>query len=79
MNTIKPSKTSRKQNRCCDQCRKGKRACDAAILEDTLLETNKSRGNPTLIHADVYGPLASCGNCEKTKKSCTFEWLRSQR
>jgi len=29
--------------------------------------------------SDVYGPLASCGNCEKTKKSCTFEWLRSQR
>jgi hypothetical protein len=28
---------------------------------------------------DVYGPLASCSNCEKTKKSCTFEWLRSQR
>lgn len=30
-------------------------------------------------NTDVYGPLAACGNCEKTKKSCTFEWLRSQR
>lgn len=28
---------------------------------------------------DAYGPLAACGNCEKTKKSCTFDWLRSQR
>ncbi|RYN42644.1 hypothetical protein AA0113_g6660 [Alternaria arborescens] len=80
MAATKPSKTSRKQNRCCDQCRKGKRACDAAILEDTLLETSKSGATPTVFHySDVYGPLASCGNCEKTKKSCTFEWLRSQR
>ncbi|CAE7022673.1 hypothetical protein P3342_005092 [Pyrenophora teres f. teres] len=80
MPTAKPSKTSRKQNRCCDQCRKGKRACDAAILEDTLLETSKSGANPTVFHySDVYGPLASCSNCEKTKKTCTFEWLRSQR
>ncbi|CAG5181449.1 uncharacterized protein ALTATR162_LOCUS9768 [Alternaria atra] len=80
MAATKPSKTSRKQNRCCDQCRKGKRACDAAILEDTLLETSKSGTTPTVFHySDVYGPLASCGNCEKTKKSCTFEWLRSQR
>jgi hypothetical protein len=29
--------------------------------------------------SDVYGPLDSCGNCKKTKKNCTFEWLRSQR
>ncbi|KAF2111404.1 hypothetical protein BDV96DRAFT_499566 [Lophiotrema nucula] len=77
----KPSKTSRKQNRCCDQCRKGKRACDAAILEDTLLDNNGSSGsNPTIFHySDVFGPLAPCGNCEKTKKTCTFDWLRSQR
>ncbi|KAF2468722.1 uncharacterized protein BDR25DRAFT_264564 [Lindgomyces ingoldianus] len=77
----KSSKTSRKQNRCCDQCRKGKRACDAAILEDTLLDTNgSSGGNPTVFHySDVFGPLAACSNCEKTKKTCTFEWLRSQR
>lgn len=27
----------------------------------------------------MFGPLAPCGNCEKTKKACTFEWLRSQR
>ncbi|KAJ4290341.1 hypothetical protein N0V90_010557 [Kalmusia sp. IMI 367209] len=30
-------------------------------------------------NTDVFGPLAPCGNCEKTKKTCTFEWLRSQR
>ena len=28
---------------------------------------------------DVFGPLAPCSNCAKTKKTCTFEWLRSQR
>jgi hypothetical protein len=33
----------------------------------------------TFDSADVFGPLAPCGNCEKTKKTCTFEWLRSQR
>ncbi|KAF1933236.1 uncharacterized protein M421DRAFT_192390 [Didymella exigua CBS 183.55] len=76
----KPLKTSRKQNRCCDQCRRGKRACDAAILEDSLLDESKSGDHPSVFHySDVYGPLAACGNCDKTKKSCTFEWLRSQR
>ncbi|KAF1921502.1 hypothetical protein BDU57DRAFT_489331 [Ampelomyces quisqualis] len=80
MTAPKSSKTSRKQNRCCDQCRRGKRACDAAILEDALLEDDRAGGNPTAFHySDIYGPLASCGNCEKTKKVCTFEWLRSQR
>ncbi|KAF2703379.1 hypothetical protein K504DRAFT_463445 [Pleomassaria siparia CBS 279.74] len=81
MGISKSSKTSRKQNRCCDQCRKGKRACDAAILEDTLLDTNgSSEYPPTVFHySDVFGPLTPCANCEKTKKRCTFEWLRSQR
>ncbi|KAH8725841.1 hypothetical protein GQ44DRAFT_680626 [Phaeosphaeriaceae sp. PMI808] len=80
MTTTKSSKTSRKQNRCCDQCRKGKRACDAAILEDALLDDNNVGGNPSSFHySDVFGPLAPCGNCTKTKKNCTFEWLRSQR
>jgi hypothetical protein len=51
ISSTKISKTSRKQNRCCDQCRKGKRACDAAILEDTLLDNNgTSAGNPTVFH-----------------------------
>jgi hypothetical protein len=96
MTTAKFSRTGRKQNRCCDQCRKGKRACDAAILEDALLEDNKTGESPTTFHysgkaptlhrsrrdtdrTDNYGPLASCSNCERTKKTCTFEWLRSQR
>lgn len=38
------------RNRCCDQCRKGKRACDAAILEDALLEDNKTKSQPTSFH-----------------------------
>jgi hypothetical protein len=96
MATTRSSRTGRKQNRCCDQCRKGKRACDAAILEDALLEDHKKGENPTTFHysgelpvlhqagretngTDNYGPLASCSNCERTKKACTFEWLRSQR
>lgn len=50
MTTTKSSRTSRKQNRCCDQCRKGKRACDAAILEDALLDDTKAKEIPTAIH-----------------------------
>jgi hypothetical protein len=49
MNITKSSQTGRKQNRCCDQCRKGKRACDATILEDTLLDAS-SGNNPTVFH-----------------------------
>ncbi|KAH7384237.1 hypothetical protein DE146DRAFT_622833 [Phaeosphaeria sp. MPI-PUGE-AT-0046c] len=80
MSTPKSSKTSRRQNRCCDQCRKGKRACDAAILEDALLDETQTEGGAVTFHySDIFGALASCGNCEKTKKVCTFEWLRSQR
>jgi hypothetical protein len=50
MSAPKPSKTSRKQNRCCDQCRRGKRACDAAILEDSLLDASKSGDHPSVFH-----------------------------
>ena len=50
MNTTKLSTTSRKQNRCCDQCRKGKRACDATILEDSLLDATYSESPPTVFH-----------------------------
>lgn len=50
MSTPKSSKTNRKQNRCCDQCRKGKRACDAAILEDSLLDASKSGDHPSVFH-----------------------------
>lgn len=50
MSASKSSKTSRKQNRCCDQCRKGKRACDAAILEDALLDDNQMEGHAATFH-----------------------------
>ncbi|KAL5427571.1 hypothetical protein PMIN04_001333 [Paraphaeosphaeria minitans] len=76
--TTTTTRTSRKQNRCCDQCRRGKRACDASILEDALLNGN-GEFPATFHYSDVFGPLAPCGNCEKTKKTCTFEWLQSQR
>lgn len=36
------SKTGRRQHRSCDQCRKGKRACDALILRDWGLEPPES-------------------------------------
>lgn len=57
----KPSKTSRKQNRCCDQCRKGKRACDAAILEDTLLETSNTGSSPSVFHYSGNSRLHTSG------------------
>ena len=61
MSAPKPSKTSRKQNRCCDQCRKGKRACDAAILEDSLLDTSKSGDHPSVFHYSGKRHSLKCG------------------
>lgn len=37
------------------------------------------KDNIWLTTIDVFGPLTACSNCEKTKKECTFMWLRSQR
>ncbi|KAE9374936.1 hypothetical protein N431DRAFT_336457 [Stipitochalara longipes BDJ] len=70
------SKSGRKQHRSCDQCRKGKKGCDAVILKDfgnDLADNNVegSWGRGTL-------PLGPCSNCTKTGKDCTFVWLFSQ-
>lgn len=71
----------RRQHRSCDQCRKGKRACDAAT--DNITRENRPTFEwlPGLYTAvskdpseDLVGP---CSNCEKWNKKCTFEWLRS--
>jgi hypothetical protein len=59
--STKSSRTNRKQNRCCDQCRKGKRACDAAILEDALLDETKVKENPTAFHYSGKPRLALRG------------------
>ncbi|KAF6816399.1 C6 zinc finger domain-containing protein [Colletotrichum sojae] len=86
----------RRQNSSCDQCRKGKRACDAGAVKDLQLcldaelqwEVGRSFIDVPVVlwsrvtnHAkldwkDVLGP---CSNCRKTKKSCTFDWVRSQQ
>lgn len=39
----------------------------------------KSSGGKSLMSLDIFGALAQCGSCKRTKKRCTFEWLRSQR
>jgi hypothetical protein len=76
MKASKPSRAGRKQNRCCDQCRKGKRACDAAILEDTLLETNKSGGNPTVFHYSGKSSLRKTKNRQRlTRQMSLVLWL----
>ncbi|PMD45882.1 hypothetical protein L207DRAFT_628548 [Hyaloscypha variabilis F] len=70
------SKSGRKQHRSCDQCRKGKKGCDAIILKDfgNDLADNDAEGG--------WGrgtfPLGPCSNCTKTGKDCTFVWLFSQ-
>jgi hypothetical protein len=59
------SKTGRRQFRSCDQCRKGKRACDIAIPDGFVAG------------AGVLMPSEPCSNCAKTRKACTIEWLSS--
>lgn len=58
------SKTGRRQYRSCDQCRKGKRACDIVLSEDS---------------GSTHQSAAPCSNCAKTRKSCTLDWLNSNQ
>ena len=55
------SKTGRRQYRSCDQCRKGKRACDIILSEGPVTPQS----------------AAPCSNCAKTRKPCTLVWLNS--
>ncbi|KAH0421512.1 C6 transcription factor [Colletotrichum camelliae] len=65
----------RRQNSSCDQCRKGKRACDAGAVKDLqLCFDNEMQWN--IDWQDLTGP---CSNCQKTRKSCTYDWARSQQ
>lgn len=64
------SKTSRRQYHSCDQCRKSRRACDAATVHVTSFPL-ECGGNP-------QSPISSndaCTNCAKTSKKCTCSWL----
>ncbi|KAK2047968.1 hypothetical protein LZ31DRAFT_89836 [Colletotrichum somersetense] len=65
----------RRQNSSCDQCRKGKRACDAGALKDIQLRLNAD----LQWQVDWENTVGSCSNCTKTRKTCTFNWARSQQ
>lgn len=66
------SKTSRRQYQSCDQCRKSRRACDAA----TLRVANFPLGHDESLESSEY-LVDACSNCARTSKKCTFEWLRT--
>ncbi|KAK5061015.1 hypothetical protein LTR84_007556 [Exophiala bonariae] len=61
----------RKQHSSCDQCRKAKRACDAALRAESSDESSTQH-----LSASVQVPVASCSNCHRSGKTCTFEWLK---
>ncbi|KAE8383168.1 hypothetical protein BDV26DRAFT_181163 [Aspergillus bertholletiae] len=63
----------RRQHRSCDQCRKGKRACDASLV-DELEGAANSRAPSTGVRQSYDH---ACSNCRKYKRSCTFNWLLS--
>ncbi|KAK9454024.1 hypothetical protein V1511DRAFT_511975 [Dipodascopsis uninucleata] len=82
-------KTNRRQHRSCDQCRKGKRACDVTLLNE--LWSSNSAVSPaegsreavtdgsSVIDRQTWNmvsPVVHCTNCTKTGKDCTIEWLR---
>lgn len=74
----KTARTHRKQNRCCDQCRKGKRACDATILEDSLLDANPPCGrDQKLFHySGMFLWRASCkGKTLTLRQISSVHWL----
>ena len=62
----------------CDQCRKGKRACDARIhgrrWRHALSSDSSTSGN-TRLETSGTGP---CSHCRRYKKTCTFNWLSSR-
>ncbi|KAH7133958.1 hypothetical protein EDB81DRAFT_88895 [Dactylonectria macrodidyma] len=77
----------RRQNRSCDQCRKAKRACDLAPLQDTQGKgssagdgnnasfTKSHQGNLAGNDADRHSP---CSYCRRTGKQCTLHWARNR-
>lgn len=69
----------RRQHSSCDQCRKAKRACDAAFKGEHAPLHDTSASTSTVRHPLYPGktrvPAAKCSNCLKAGRNCTFEWL----
>ncbi|KAH7150155.1 hypothetical protein B0J13DRAFT_673883 [Dactylonectria estremocensis] len=81
----------RRQNRSCDQCRKAKRACDLAPLQDkqgtpALKNPGVGNGNNVSFTKPHHGNLADndenrhspCSYCRRTGKQCTLNWARNR-
>jgi hypothetical protein len=51
----------RRQNRSCDQCRKGKRKCDAVILRDALPSGTEEEAKEAIKGKLLKGKLATVG------------------
>ena len=62
----------------CDQCRKGKRACDARIHARRWRHTFASDSNPNGNTRLESSSTGSCSHCKRYKKTCTFNWLTSK-
>ncbi|EHY58600.1 Regulatory protein alcR [Exophiala dermatitidis] len=79
----------RRQHSSCDQCRKAKRACDAAFKSEHQHQhhqrsINHSNGKTTpqrrLAHHHqdkLQVPVTRCTNCQRAGRTCTFDWLES--
>ena len=70
----------RKQHSSCDQCRRAKRACDAAWRAEHI-ETKGGQHFSTTTHSAGQNgkhqiPRTNCSNCQKNGRNCTFEWLQ---
>lgn len=64
----------RRQHRSCDQCRKGKRGCDARFLQTSRVLQHYAHVEDSEFHARAIGP---CSNCKRWRRECTFKWLES--
>ncbi|KIW26256.1 uncharacterized protein PV07_09369 [Cladophialophora immunda] len=60
-------KRQRRQYQSCDNCRKGRRACNAVSLGINPLQQN----TPATGAASI-----ACSTCQRSKKECTFRWLQ---
>ncbi|TFA97757.1 Regulatory protein alcR [Trichoderma ghanense] len=61
----------RRQNHSCDQCRRSKRGCDAPSLR-------AGQRNSNLGQLDFGNGSTKCSYCNKTNKTCTWEWAKAQ-
>ncbi|KIW94633.1 uncharacterized protein Z519_04609 [Cladophialophora bantiana CBS 173.52] len=60
-------KRQRRQYQSCDNCRKGRRACNAVSLGINPLQPNSAGAGTAAI---------ACSTCQRSKKECTFRWLQ---